>query len=184
MAERKIILNLAVSLDGYICDPEGGFAWISGQGDRRLDTVPHYDIEAFASQVDVIVMGRKAYEDCGLDFVAEPQTKQFWIASSKPLALEPPARWISGDLVASVLALKKQPGKDIWLFGGAGVTDPFIRADAVDEYIIGIIPILLGQGRRLFHEGFASIALHLEQFWIDDGAVVMRYRRRGETLGK
>ena len=118
MAERKIILNLAVSLDGYICDPEGGFAWISG------------------------------------------------------------------DLVASVLALKKQPGKDIWLFGGAGIVDPFIRADAIDEYIVGIIPILLGQGRRLFHEGFASIALHLEQFWIDDGVVVMRYRRRGETLGK
>ena len=69
MAERKIILNLAVSLDGYICDPEGGFAWISGQGDRRLDTVPHYDIEAFARQVDVIVMGRKAYEDCGLSLI-------------------------------------------------------------------------------------------------------------------
>ena len=54
MAERKIILNLAMSLDGYICDPEGGFAWISGQGDRRLDTVPHYDIEAFARQVDAV----------------------------------------------------------------------------------------------------------------------------------
>ena len=130
-------------------------------------------------------MGRKAYEDCGLDFVAEPQTKQFWVASSKPLAFEPPARWISGDLVASVLAPERAAGQGYlavrrsWHSGSVYSGRRHRR-----KQLSGIIPILLGQGRRLFHEGFAPIMLHLEQFWIDDGVVVMRYRRRGETLGK
>lgn len=179
--DRKVILNLAVSLDGYICDCDGGFEWIRGQGDRSLDTQPLYDIEEFARQIDVVVMGRKAYADCGLDFIKEAAGKQFWVASSQKISLDPPAVRVSGDVVAQVLALKQQPGKDIWLFGGVGLTQPFIQADAVDEYIIGIIPILLGRGRRLFQADFASIPLHLEQTWIDDGIVILRYRRERKS---
>ena len=61
---RDIILNLAISLDGFICDEDGGFAWISGQGDVRADTADHFDFDGFLASCDTIVMGRKAYEDC------------------------------------------------------------------------------------------------------------------------
>lgn len=44
---RDIILNLAISLDGFICDEDGGFAWISGQGDVRADTADHFDFDGF-----------------------------------------------------------------------------------------------------------------------------------------
>ena len=55
---RDIILNLAISLDGFICDEDGGFAWISGQGDVRADTADHFDFDGFLAACDTIVMGR------------------------------------------------------------------------------------------------------------------------------
>ena len=53
-------------------------------------------------------------------------------------------------MVAEVLALKDRPGKHIWLFGGGELASDFIRADAVDRYIVGILPVIRGKGRRLF----------------------------------
>ena len=48
---RDIILNLAISLDGFICDEDGGFAWISGQGDVRADTADHFDFDGFLANL-------------------------------------------------------------------------------------------------------------------------------------
>ena len=53
-------------------------------------------------------------------------------------------------MVAEVLALKDRPGKHIWLFGGGELASDFIRADAVDRYIVGILPVIRGKGRRLY----------------------------------
>ena len=57
---RDIILNLAISLDGFICDEDGGFDWIGGQGDSRADTAEQFDFDAFLASCDTLVMGRKA----------------------------------------------------------------------------------------------------------------------------
>ena len=115
---RDIILNLAISLDGFICDEDGGFAWISGQGDVRADTADHFDFDGFLASCDTIVMGRKAYED-------------------------------------------------------------FIRADAVDRYIVGILPVIRGKGRRLFQEGIPPVELHLDRCTVSDGIPILEYSRRG-----
>jgi dihydrofolate reductase len=56
---RKIILNLAMSLDGYIVDEEGGYAWIIGDEDKHLDTDANFDFPAFIENIDTVVMGRK-----------------------------------------------------------------------------------------------------------------------------
>lgn len=63
-------------LDGFICDEDGGFAWISGQGDVRADTADHFDFDGFLASCDTIVMGRKAYEDC-LSSLPEAAEKRF-----------------------------------------------------------------------------------------------------------
>ena len=114
---RDIILNLAISLDGFICDEDGGFAWISGQGDVRADTADHFDFDGFLASCDTIVMGRKAYEDC-LSSLPEAAEKRFLVASRTPRAPEGRVVFLSADVVAEVLALKDRPGKHIWLFGG------------------------------------------------------------------
>lgn len=175
---RKIILNLAVSLDGYISDDDGGFDWIVGQGDRESDLGEPFDFPAFMSSVDTVVMGSKAYEDCILSGLQTFDNQKVIVATNRNLAVENDAVFISGDICKQVLEMREKDGKDIWLFGGAGVADPFLKADVIDEYIIGIIPTLLGHGRRLFNGGFSKIDLKLEASSVEDGVVMLRYSKR------
>ena len=115
---RDIILNLAISLDGFICDEDGGFAWISGQGDVRADTADHFDFDGFLASCDTIVMGRKAYEDC-LSSLPEAAEKRFLVASRTPRAPE-------GRVVfhSTWTAARSQTASLFWsTAGGAGKAD-------------------------------------------------------------
>ena len=125
----------------------------AARGDVRADTADHFDFDGFLASCDTIVMGRKAYEDC-LSSLPEAAEKRFLVASRTPRAPEGRVVFLSADVVAEVLALKDRPGKHIWLFGGGELASDFIRADAVDRYIVGILPVIRGKGRRLFQEGF------------------------------
>ena len=87
--------------------------------------------------------------------------------------------FLSADVVAEVLALKDRPGKHIWLFGGGELASDFIRADAVDRYIVGILPVIRGKGRRLFQEGIPPVELHLDRCTVSDGIPILEYSRRG-----
>ncbi|MCM1989097.1 dihydrofolate reductase family protein [Oceanirhabdus seepicola] len=86
--------------------------------------------------------------------------------------------FISNDICGYIQNLQKEEGKDIWLFGGGGLTDCFIKADIVDEYIIGIIPIILGNGRPLFLGSNPTIKLHLDEYTVQDGITIHRYSKR------
>jgi dihydrofolate reductase len=177
--KRKIILNLAISLDGYIADENGGFEWIVGNGDKIHDTEKRFSFDEFLESIDTIIMGRKAYEDSpeeGMEFF---KSKKIFVATSQELeANYDNVEFISGDICNKILKLKEEEGKDIWLFGGAELTDCFIKADIVDEYIIGIIPIILGDGRGLFLKNNPKIQLHLDECTVQEGIVVLKYSKR------
>ncbi len=176
---RKIILNLAISLDGYIADENGGFDWIKGDGNKSQDTKQQFSFEKFMNSVDVIVMGRKAYEDCPKETLNSFSSKKIYVATHKDLENKPEnVEVISEEIVKKILDLKKKEGKDIWLFGGAGLTDNFIKEDVVDEYIVGLIPIILGSGRPLFLKDNPTINLHLEESTSQEGIVILRYSKR------
>lgn len=178
---RDIILNLAVSLDGYICDTDGGFAWIGGQGDPRADTAEQFDFDTFLASCDTVVLGRKAYEDCGIGHISGAAGKQFLVVTHTSRPPEGHVRFLSGDVVGQVLALKRQPGGHIWLFGGGELVSEFLRADAVDRFIVGILPVLRGSGRRLFQAGIPVEELLLERCTVSDGIPILEYRRRGKN---
>jgi dihydrofolate reductase len=176
---RKIILNLAISLDGYIADVNGGFAWIKGDGNKTNDTKKQFNFEEFVKDVDIIVMGKIAYEDCPKETLESFNSKQIYVASHKKFKTKQNnVKFISGDIVTPILNLAKEEGKNIWLYGGAGLTDPFIKADVIDEYIIGIIPIILGKGRPLFLKDNPTIDLNLEESTIQEGIVILKYSKR------
>lgn len=177
---RKVILNLAVSLDGCIADKNGDFDWIVGQGDSEADTIKQFDFSDFAGECDVIVMGKKSYDDCGIKHIDQYQNKQFLIATSQKCRDLENVRFIKGDIVRTVSALKAESGKNIWLFGGALLVRDFIKADIIDEYIIGIVPVILGKGRKLFFDEYPFLRLRLIDCTIQDGIVLLRYRRREE----
>ena len=101
-------MNLAVSLDGFICDEDGGFAWIGGQGDSLADTADRFSFDAFLASCDTVVMGRKAYDDC-FSSLSEAEDKRFLVASRTPRAPEGPVSFLSGDVVSEVLALRTGP---------------------------------------------------------------------------
>ena len=176
---RDVILNLAVSLDGFICDEDGGFDWIGGQGDDRADTAERFDFDAFLASCDTVVMGRRAYEDCGIGHISGAAGKQFLVAAHTPRPPEGNVRFLSKDVAAEVMALKNQPGGQIWLFGGGELASAFLRAGAVDRFIVGILPVLRGDGRRLFQAGIPAEELLLERCTVSDGIPNLEYRRRG-----
>lgn len=175
---RKIILSLAISLDGYICDEEGGFDWIVGHGKDSENPTEAYDFDKFLDGVDTLVMGSVSYEDVVLSGVSTFDDKEIIVASHKELVVKENVNFISGDICSRILELKEDEGKNIWLFGGAGLTDSFIRENIVDEYVIAIIPTILGRGRRLFKGDYPKIDLQLDEYSIHDGITALTYSKR------
>lgn len=172
----KIILNLAISLDGYIAEENGAFDWIVGDGNSTLNTEEKWDYGKFLGNIDAIVMGRNCY-DQGFhkDFIG----KDVYIATSKEMEDYENYHFIDGDIVKSINEVKKQ-GKNVFLFGGGAVIDPFIKADVIDEYVIGIIPTILGKGRKLFLENNPKIDLNLNYYAVEDGIIIMKYSKRNK----
>jgi len=174
---RKIILNLAMSLDGYIIDETGSFDWIVGDGDKHLDTEKLYNFDEFINSLDIVVMGRKAYDDCGIEMFPD---KDIIVATSQERKDFDNVKFVNGDIVRIVQELQKEEGKDIWLFGGSGVADHFMKSDVVDEFQIGIIPIILGSGTPLFYPGNPTVELHLDSYTIQEGLPLLVYSRRNK----
>lgn len=143
---RKVILGLAVSLDGFIEGPNGEYDWCFTDQD--------YGMNDFLQRVDTILMGRKSYEVAmaageNYGMPAMPPMKEY-IFSNTLTKVKDGATLVSGDTIAAVREIKEQAGKDIWLFGGAALTGSLIKAGLVDELWLSVHPILLGTGRPLF----------------------------------
>ncbi|MDA3856058.1 MAG: dihydrofolate reductase family protein [Candidatus Woesearchaeota archaeon] len=176
---RKIILNLAISLDGYIARGDGSFDWIVGDADKSHDTNKKFNFEEFLNSIDTVVMGRKAYEDIPEESIEMFKDKKVYVATSKELKSKlKDVEFRKENIVDKILELQKENGKNIWLYGGAGLTDTFIKSEIIDDYIIGIIPTILGSGRRLFLENNPNIKLHLEESTIQEGIVILKYTKK------
>ena len=178
---RKIIMSLAISLDGYIVDDQGQYDWIVGDGKTTFDSPEEnrFSFDHFLDGIGTIVMGRRSYDLHGQDFLSH----QVLVATHRPLPAQTPEHIIplGGDIVEAILAIRAdrdESEKDIWLFGGARLIAPFVAAGVIDRYVVGIIPTLLGGGTRLFSEGFERLPLELVGVSADSGIVVVQYEPR------
>lgn len=151
---RKVILGLAVSLDGFIEGPNGEFDWCFTDQD--------YGMSEFFKRIDAVFIGRKSYE-LTLKMKAEntwmPPVNTY-VFSNTLKALENDAILISGDIEKQVRELKEAPGKDIWLFGGGSLIASLMNLRLVDEISMAVHPILLGSGTPLFRD--IKERIHLE----------------------
>ena len=141
---RKVILGLAISLDGYIEGPHGEFDWCFIDQD--------YGMSEFFRHVDASFYGRKSYElslSMGETPPGWPQLKEY-IFSTTLETVKPGATLIKGNIQEEVLRIKNGPGRDIWLFGGAELTASLMELGLVDELWLSVHPILLGGGKQLF----------------------------------
>ncbi len=139
---RKVILNLAVSLDGFIEGPNGEYDWCLTDQD--------YSMSNFMKRIDTIFFGRRSYElMISLEKNPYPD-KNKYVFSNTLNETKEGFRLINNNIGAEVDAIKKGKGKDIWLFGGASLTKSFLNANLIDELQLAVHPILLGCGKPLF----------------------------------
>jgi dihydrofolate reductase len=136
---RKVILSVAVSLDGFIEGPHGEYDWCPTPSSKEMSD--------FMNSIDVIFMGRKSYEMAGVSMFPD---KECYVFSNTLEKVMGSPKIIAGDFIAAVNKIKQEPGKNIWLFGGAKLTTDFINHQLVDEMWLGLVPIVLGAGTSLF----------------------------------
>ncbi len=137
---RRLRYNVALSLDGFIADPDGGYDWIVPD-----DTI---DFAALFAQFDLFVMGRKTYEVTRAQGEENPLAGQDVIVVSRTLspAEHPAARVVADGVEALIAEFKSQPGKDIWLFGGGVLARTLFDAKLVDTVEVALVPVVLGEG--------------------------------------
>lgn len=120
-------------------------------------------------------MGKNCYEqNMHNDF----KNKKIYVATSEKMQDYDNINFISDDISKIIKGERDEIGRDIFLFGGGGLVDNFIKADIIDEYIIGIIPTVLGKGRSLFKGNNPTIKLHLNECIIDNGITILIYSKR------
>jgi dihydrofolate reductase len=168
---RKIVLGLAISLDGYIEGPNGEFDWCFTDQD--------YGMKEFFSHIDSLFIGRKSYElmqSMGEAASAGfPKMKEY-VFSNTLEEVKPGAILITGNADEAVRKIQKEPGKDIWLFGGANLTAYFLKHTLIDQLWLSVHPIMLGSGKRLFPESGHRTPLQLiETKHYNTGLVSMKY---------
>lgn len=151
---RKLILGLAVSLDSFIEGPNGEYDWCFTDQD--------YGMSDFFTRTDTIFIGRKSYEL--LQGMSDPvpgmPVMKTYVFSNTLNQLKSGDEIITGDIVKRVAEIKNEPGKDIWLFGGAALTTSLMNEKLVDEVWLSVHPVLLGSGKPLF-TGITN-RIHLE----------------------
>jgi dihydrofolate reductase len=174
---RQLRYQVAMSLDGFIADPKGGYDWIVGD--------PAVDFAALYREFDTAVMGRKTYEVMtaqggdgaiqGIDVVVFSRTL--------PTKSQPGVRILNEDPREVVAELKAQAGRDIWLFGGGSLFRSLLDAGLVDTVEVAVMPVLLGTGVPLLPPGEAATSLVLadQKVLPASGIVMLAYSVQGSS---
>jgi dihydrofolate reductase len=168
---RKVVLFIATSLDGYIARSSGAVDW--------LFTDEDYGYEDFFKKVDVVVMGRKTYEQV-LSFGTYPyQSKLSYVFTHTGNQLiDTEVSFVSEDIQPLITSLRASGDGYIWLIGGAELVHSFLEHDLIDEFVISVHPILLGEGILLFQPPFAMRMLQFQSVQsFKSGLVQLRYTR-------
>ena len=177
MNNRKVVLYISMSLDGFIATKDDDLSWLSLVQKEGLD----YGYADMMKRSDTYLVGRKTYQIV-LDLCQGkfPQAEQLncIVLTRQQRAAENGVDFYSGSIEELVENLKAKPGKDIYCDGGSEIVKLLMDKNLIDEYIISVIPTILGDGIRLFAGGIDSIKLKLlksESF--ETGLVQLQYER-------
>jgi dihydrofolate reductase len=157
---RKICLFIAASLDGFIAKPNDDLSFLKLVEKEGED----YGYGEFTDTIDTLIVGRKTYDyvlkEIGLSHYDNGQ-RDVYVITRTPRAGIGRTTFYTGSLTKLVKRLRSEKGKDIYCDGGAEVINELLKQDLIDEFIISIIPVLLGNGTRLFKDGRPEQRLEL-----------------------
>ncbi len=168
---RRIRYSVAMSLDGFIADEDGGYGWIPA--------ADYIDFGIWLAKIDTLLMGRGTYETATSTEEGRSvfEGMQVVVASTTlDPASDPEVEVVGTDVEHVVAELKKRPGKDIWLFGGGVLFRSLLEAGLVDRVEVAVIPVLLGSGIPLLSgaAGPTKLELHSTEAF-SDGIVLLKY---------
>lgn len=172
--KRKLILYIAASLDGYIAKPNDDLSFLSMVEKEGED----YGYSAFTKSVDTVILGRKTYDWVMKQVPEFPHIdKESYIITRTVRPAIGNVQFYTGKLEELLNTLKQREGKNIFLDGGAELVNEFLHLALIDEIIVSIIPILLGNGTKLFKQGIPEQKLQqLSSKSFESGLVQLHYK--------
>jgi dihydrofolate reductase len=172
--ERKIIVNIATSADGYIARTDGNLDWLT----RRPAPKGFYGLPQFSRSTDAKILGRKTFDlslKMGATFSADDMHYVF-SRQPPPTSMPTGVEFVTESIRAFAERLRVEAGKNIWMMGGGEIIGAFLDEQAIDELIITVIPVFIGEGIPLIaprHREVPLRLLALEQF--PDSVVQLHY---------
>ena len=156
---RPIVVYIAATLDGFIATRDDSLQWlfsVEGEGDNGYGE--------FIATVDTIVMGRRTYDwllrEVGEENFPYREQRCYVLSHTSQGQNEHVTFW-NGDVLTLARQLRAQEGKRIWLVGGGELIQAFAQLQLVDEWILTLAPVLLGEGIPLFAQPGAPANLRL-----------------------
>src|SRR5690606_6266506 len=174
---RKLSLFIAMSLDGYIAKPNDDLSFLKRVEKQGED----YGYSTFTQTIDTLIVGRRTY-----DYVLENVGQSHYDNGQRDVyVLTRTARpqigrtiFYTGSLQSLVAKLKSDKGKNIYCDGGAQVINELLKDSLIDEFIISVVPVLLGAGTRLFKGGAPEQSLtFVTARTYDTGLVQLHYAK-------
>jgi dihydrofolate reductase len=158
MHNRKLILYIACSVDGFIAKPNDDLSFLNRMQKEGED----YGYANFVSKVDTVIVGRKTYEWVLTQIPEYPHSdKETFVITRTEKPSKENLHFYTGDITELVTELKQKEGKDIYCDGGAEIVNLLLKNSLFDELIISVVPVLLGEGTKLFADGRPEVNLEL-----------------------
>lgn len=175
---RKLSLFIATSLDGYIAKPNDDLSFLKLVEKEGED----YGYAKFTDKIDTLVIGRKTYDyvlkEIGSSHYDNGQRDVYVITRTERPSVGR-TTFYTGNLTELVQRLKSESGKNIYCDGGAEIINELLKHDLIDEFIISVIPVLLGNGTRLFKDGRPEQTLEfITAKAYDTGLTQLHYKRK------
>ena len=174
MPKRKIIVNIATSADGYVARTDGNLDWLT----RRPAPKGFYGLPEFERSTDAKILGRKTFDrslQMGARFSAHAVHYVF-SRRTPPASVPAGVHFVTESITAFAERLRRQAGQNVWMMGGGEIIASFLDEDAIDEFIITVVPIFIGEGVPLLAPRHRRVVLRLlgvQQF--PDGVVRLHY---------
>jgi dihydrofolate reductase len=188
---KELTYCIACSLDHFIAhhdDSHDGFCfdheYLADLAVLFPDTFPvhlrsMFGIDAENRWFDTVLMGRKTY-DVGFKAGVTnpyPHLQQYLFSQSLKVSPDENVTLVLEDAAQFVEQLKQQPGRGIWLCGGASLASTFFAARLIDRLILKVNPFLMGEGIPLFAGAISQTALTLTDHKIyDNGVAILHYQ--------
>jgi len=175
---RKVSVFIAMSLDGYIAKPNDDLSFLKYVEKEGED----YGYTEFVETIDTLIIGRKTYDyvckELGDSYYSNGQ-RDVYVITRQERPNVGRTTFYTGSLSDLIAKLKSDTGKNLYCDGGAEVINELMKHDLIDEFCISVIPVLLGNGVRLFKDGRPEQVLECVKVkTFETGLTQLHYKRR------